>query len=45
VSNRKKVNLRKLAVMMDRYHSGVRPVLNWKDAKRRGYRVPKGARK
>ena len=44
MSNRKKVNTRKLAERMAKVQGGQRPVLNWKDARKRGYRVPKGAR-
>jgi hypothetical protein len=45
MSNRRKLDMRKLAVVLDRARTGRRPVLNWKDARRRGYRVPEGARK
>jgi hypothetical protein len=45
MSNKKKLDMRKLAAALSRVQAGRRPVLNWKDARRRGYRVPEGARK
>lgn len=41
MSNTRKVNMAKLASALRRE----RPILNWKDARRRGRKVPAGARK